>query len=190
MTYLKPITPNQFPNSLTQTQFIQSVLTGISGLPGELVRPKWQKEMPKQPDIDTNWLAFSESVLTPNANLFIGVQPDGKNITSRQSRLEVQLSFYGPRALEIYGIVADGFQIPQNLEALRFARMGFTEIGAGTRVPDLVNERWVNRLECTLVLQVEAQRTYPILTLIGATGTIHTTLVNGDNELDFKTKIP
>lgn len=186
--YLIPGSSQGLPGGLTLIQFIQTVLVGISNLTPTLVRPKWQVAPPVQPDLATNWLAFQIVFNTPDANGFVGVADDGTSSTyQRQEGLEIDCSFYGPNAMENAALVRDGFQIQQNLEALRLANMGFTEVGPARHIPDLVNERWIDRVEQPLFLRRQVQRIYPILSIVSALGTIHTVLGNEEYLLNFLT---
>ncbi len=264
------------PGALTYKQFLQQVFVGISGLPAELVRPKWQKNPPKSPDIDVNWIAFGlgkklhdfnialipslgapatgfikfgpcnpqpndtvtvngvvitfvasgatgnrvnigtnsaetadnlQAFLGASANTHINVASytvftqavsityntvgaDGNsftlsarsgsiilsgetltngntsnNSTQRHQEQEINCTFYGPQSDEYVDIIADGFQISQNLEALRLANMGFVCTNDATQVPDLINERWVDRYEMTVRLaKTRIQKSfYPVL---------------------------
>jgi hypothetical protein len=137
-----------------------------------------------------NWLAFGVSNQVPEANSYIGVQADGTNISSRHEKLEIQLSFYGPNADETYGLLRDSLQVQSNRMALRVAQMGFQELSNGQRVPDLINEKWVNRLEATRVLTRQVLRVYPILTFLSVNGTVHTVVGNEQYLLNFKTVTP
>lgn len=188
MTYIQPTSTLAVPNGLTLTQFLQTVLVGISGLPGPLVRPKWQIEPPKQPDLAVDWLAFGINATLPDANLWIDTDSDGTTNTQRHEVIEIGVSIYGPEADETYGLLRDGFQIPQNLEALGQANMGFVEIGPGRKIPDLVHERFINRVEASIFLRREIQRVYPIVSLLSASGTIHTVLGNETYLLDWETQ--
>jgi hypothetical protein len=173
--YLLPGSPPVLQGTLTLSQFIQTVLVGVSGLSGEFVRPNWQPAPPKQPDLSVNWLAFGIESSTPAANSFVGIDPTGQteNVYSqRHETLEVQCSFYGPASYDLMTIVRDGFQVQQNLASLTAAKMGFTEIGPATHIPDLVNERWIDRWQASIFLQRMIQRTYPILTFLSVSGTI------------------
>ena len=284
--YLQPAPQfPQLPGELTFNQFLQQVFQGVSGLPGELVRPKWQVNPPKQPDLYTNWLAIAltknkgdtfpwnstspgqqaagflkiirnplpSDTVTLNGivitfvitsptdyEVMIGEYPNetaqnlctflqnsentaltvatytsyansvnilygvigtagnaytlaksnpvipgiflsGPTLTNggtadsyfqNMEELEVQCAFYGPQALEMSSLVRDGFQIQQNLEGLGLANMGYVACSEATHVPDLLNERWVDRYEATYRFRREVQRVYPVLYLLSARGTI------------------
>jgi hypothetical protein len=172
--YLAPATSQSLPGGLTLTQFIQSVIVGISGVNGSLVRPKWQEAPPKQPDISVNWIAFAVELGNPDQNAYVELRSDGSSTVQRQEKLEVKCSVYGPAAIETISILRDGFQIQQNLEALRAANMGYRGVSNTTPSADLYNERWYNRYEVTISLARQVQRTYPILSFVSASGTIHT----------------
>lgn len=185
--YLLPTQTQQPPRGLNLTQFIQTVLVGVSGIQGNLVRPKWQIAPPQQPDIDINWLAFGITSSDPDANSYVGMDSEGATTSQRQEGLEIGCSIYGPEALDISGLIRDGFQIQQNLEALRASNMGFTEVSRASHVPDLVNERFINRIEMTVMLRRQVQRTYAIVSVLSASGRIHTVLGNEEYLLAWQT---
>jgi hypothetical protein len=181
--YLKPATTVELPSELTFTQFIQTFLAGISGLPGEMVRPDWQPDPPERPDIATDWLAFGVAESDPTFSSYLATTTDAGNpfISQRQESFVIKVSIYGPAALENYRILRDGFQIQQNLEALTTASMGLIEVGKAIRNPELIGERWFNRWETFIAMRFESQRTYPVLTLLSASGTLWAPAAVDDN---------
>lgn len=174
--YLKPTSTLNPPRGLNLIQFIQTIVVGISGIDGTLVRPKWQVEPPKQPDIMVNWIAMGIANQNPDTFAFVGMDSDGNTEFSRNEEIEVSCSLYGPDALEIAGVLRDGLQIPQNLEVMRQANMGLIETGRPNHVPDLVNERFINRIEMSIFLRRQVQRVYVILPIVSAQGTIYSPL--------------
>lgn len=187
MSYLQPTSTLPIPGRLSLTQFIQTVFVGVSGLPGPLVRPKWQVEPPKQESLTTNWMAIGIDAAIPDANGFLGADSHGIVNSQRHETLEIGLSIYGPDALDTYGLLRDGFQIPENREALRSANMGFVEITAARKVPELVHQRFIDRVVGSVFLRREIQRVYPIVTLISATGTIHSVVGNEQYLINWET---
>lgn len=185
--YLDPTTTQALPGNLTLTQFIQTVLVALSDLPGAFVRPKFQIEPPKQPDATVNWLAFAIVDSNPDTNASVSIDENGVTTLRRQREFEVQCSFYGPAALDIAELVADGFQLQQNVEALRAANMGYGYIDRARRVPDLVNERWIDRWEQTVYLRRQTKRVYPVLSILSASGTIHSFTGNEEYLANWQT---
>lgn len=185
--YLLPTSTTPLPGGLTLTQFIQSVLVGISGLNGTFVRPRWQESPPKQPDITVDWLAFGISFGAPNTNSYVDMDESGNTISQRQQDLKIQCAFYGPDSMDYANIVSDGFQIQQNLEAMSAANMGYASTGEIFQVPDLINERWFTRVEMEVILRREIQRVYPVLSFVSAKGTINTILKTGEYTRNWQT---
>lgn len=184
-SYLPPKTTNPFPNGLSLTQFLQMVLVGISGLPGNRVRPNWQVQPPTNPANDVNWLAFGVDIVSPDANAYFGIDPDNnlKSNMQRHEAIELGCAIYGPEALETYGVLRDGFQVPQNRYALFDNDMGFVEILPARKVPELINELWYNRVQTSIILRREIERSYGVPTVVSASGVIYTDLE--DYSLDW-----
>jgi hypothetical protein len=181
--YVLPTSTTPVSPKLTFNQFLQTVFVGITGLPGTMVRPKWQAEPPDQPDISVDWMAIGVETASPDANGYFwqsSSMSNGPSVSLRHELLEVSVAIYGPNDFKTYGYLRDGFQIPQNLFALRSALMGFVEIGPARHVPDLVHERYIQRIQASVFLRREVQRFYAVPSLVSASGVIDTdTFVNG-----------
>lgn len=174
------------PAGLTFIQFIQQLLVGLSGFDGKLVRPQWQQQPPKQPDIDTNWLAFGLGSATPDNNAYVAIDKDDNPIVQRNELIPIIVSVYGPLAYDNIGLIRDGFQLTQNLTTLLKAKVGFAYDTPAQHIPDFFNERWYDRWRCEFFVRRQIQRTYPLLSFLSANGTIYTQTATNENfELPF-----
>lgn len=168
------------PTGLTLIQFIQTVFVGISGFPGSLVRPNWQPEPPKEPDLNVNWMSFGIQSITPDANAYEGYIPAADPsdppvpYLQRNELLQINVSVYGPCAYDNTGLIRDGFQLSQNLTSLKIANMGFAYDEPAQHAPDLVGQRWFDRYVQNIFLRRQIQRTYPILSFVSASGITYT----------------
>lgn len=133
-----------------------------------------------------DWLGFGIESAAPDFSAYLVPSEGGGPIqTQRQESLTLSFSIYGPNAMDTYGLLRDGFQIPQNRIALFNANMGYTEITPGRHIPDLVNQRWIDRVQCNVVLTRKIQRIYPVLTFTSATGIIYVPDVTTDYQIDW-----
>lgn len=159
---------------------VQSAVAGITGLNGTLVRPRWQAVPPNQPSVDTSWAAVGVTRKTPDANAFIAHDPTGEGADKmqRHETIEVLVSFYGPAASANAARLRDGLSIAQNRDMIRTATgptgvdvgMSFVSCGETIVVPDLVNTKWLRRVDLPLTFRRRIDRTYPVLNLLSAQG--------------------
>lgn len=180
------LTPSS-PPPLTDASLeaiLQQLVVGLTGLPGRLVRPRWQSTTPKQPEPSTNWCAIGVTSITPDANPAIlhNAAGGGSDTLFRHEQIEVLLSFYGPQGQQYAAQVRDGFWLPQNNDALKANLMGFVEADVLRSVPELVNQQWVRRYDFSVWLRRQVVRTYPVLNLLSAAVITEsdTPLLNGD----------
>lgn len=169
------------PAGLTFVQFIQQLLVGLSTFPGNLVRPEWQVEPPKQPDINTNWLAFGLGQASADFNAVVETDLAGVTTMQRNELIPISISVYGPAAYDNIGLIRDGFQLPQNLTTLRNAKVGFAYDTPAIHVPDFFNERWYDRWRLEIYVRRQIQRVYPILSFVSASGVIYTQTATNEN---------
>lgn len=171
--YLVPTLPT-FPGGLTLIQYIQKVIVGVTGIAGDKVRPKWQKQPPKVlPNPEDLWCAFGVTTVNPDANAFVKTAEDGEASTlQRHVELIVGVSFYGDNCVAYADLLRDAFQIAQNREALRAANMGFKETSESLYVPELHGQAWFPRCDINVVLRMQVDREYNILSFETASGNI------------------
>lgn len=171
------ITPNAGPPTPLEDaaleNFFQAVIVGLTGLPGNMVFPRWQATPPLIPPITSAWASvgiieapadtYAYEIHDPAAN-----GGAGQSYLARNEQLGVLCSFYGPSARGLAGVVRDGLQIGQNREALQLAGMTMTDCGDTLSVPALINNQWYSRIDMTVRFRRAVVRTYPILNLLSA----------------------
>lgn len=153
---------------------LQAVVVGITGLPGEMVRPRWQPKPPKQPEISQDWCAIGVMTTTPDntpAVIHDG-SGDGSSTLRRHAGLDVLASFYGPNAGSYAALLADGLYIAQNREALMRDGLALIEVEAARNASDYVNTLWRRRIDLPIRLRRRIDRTYPVLNVKQGVGSI------------------
>lgn len=189
--YLSPSNINGELNDQALEIFLQQVVVGITGMPGNMVRPRWQPEPPNIPDFGMNWASIGESeprkrdswaavIRTPggygeNPYGVSGYGDESLSIVIRNEILSILCSFYGPGAQANCELLAMGLALPQNREAMQLNGFGLVG-GAGDMVtaPALLKDRWTYRVDLPFQLRRQQQYTYSILDLLGAEGTLST----------------
>src|SRR5450830_286484 len=75
---------------------LQGFVAGVTGLPGSLVRPRWQPTVPKQPPLDANWCAIGVTDTDPDAVPTILHNGAGNGVDNlyRNEVITVLASFY------------------------------------------------------------------------------------------------
>lgn len=149
---------------------IQAAITGITGLPGSLIRPMWQASVPKQPEPSVTWVAMGVTAITPDQGPYIEHQSAGQGADTyqRHEDLEVFCSFYGPQAQTYAAVLRDGLAIPQNNEALGSQGLAWVECGPLRPAPELFNQQWIRRYDLTIRLRRQVKRTYTVLNILSA----------------------
>jgi hypothetical protein len=116
---------------------IQGAIVGITGITGQLVRPRWQLEPPDAPDVGTNWCAFG--IVDRDQDTF-GVEqwnPEAGNETViRHETINILASFYGPGCDGLAMQLRDGLILAQNREALGGQGLEFISCGKPQRAPE------------------------------------------------------
>ncbi|EKS9840587.1 hypothetical protein QDD82_001373 [Burkholderia cepacia] len=149
---------------------VHDLIAGVTSLQPDLVRPRWQPTVPKQPEPSVDWCAFGVQEQEPDAGPAIQHDGtgDGHDTYIRHQDVDVMCTFYGPRAKGYAQRLADGLAIPQNREQLQLLDMAFVGVGAIRPAPDLINQQWVRRYDMTVTLRRKITRTYAVLNLKSA----------------------
>lgn len=157
-------------------RFLQGLVAGITGTPGNLVRPRWQEEPTNVPPFGTSWIAIGESRRTKDTFAAVfhqspSVGPDN-DLVIRNEILEVQCTFYGPNARGNAELLFMGFDVAQNRELLQQSGYGFVECGQPTVGADQVHAKWVRTVEVPFRLRRVQEFKYPVLSILGAQVTV------------------
>ena len=170
--YLQDVTPPA--EGVALRRFIGELLRGVTGLPGDLVRPSWQENPPPMPAFGTDWLAYGVTARRVEAGEpWQAEMADGSGAALRRHEmLDVQVTAYGTNAEAILASLRDGLDVAQNREQLFLAAVTVADCGQIVHAPELVNNRWWNRADMTITLRREVRREYPILAFLAALGDI------------------
>lgn len=161
--YLSPSSINGDLNDSALADFLQTVVVGITGLDGSFVRPRWQVEPPNKPALGTNWVGLGVHSRKPD-----GFPYERVGRLYRQEILGILCSFYGPNSEANAELLSLGFQVDQNLEAMKLQGFGLIEVDDPLSVPELVHERYVYRVDLGFRLRRVQIYDYSVLTLSGA----------------------
>lgn len=152
----------------------QQMIVGLTGLPGNMVRPRWQPTVPKQPEPNVNWCAIgvTNSEADPNPAMIHNPAGDGSDTLQRNEILTVLASFYGPNASANAAQARDGIFVSQNNAMLGTYSMGLVSAGPKRPAPELVNQQWIRRYDFEIKVRREIIRTYNVLNILSADGTV------------------
>ncbi|MFP5276980.1 MAG: hypothetical protein ACLGPM_07685 [Acidobacteriota bacterium] len=175
--FLAPTSTGGDLNDDALQDFLQTIIVGITGLAGNLVRPRWQDEPPNVPDAGTNWAAIGPGE-RERERFSARKQTANGVVVIRNRILQILCSFYGPDAETNGELLAMGFEVPQNREALTWqngAWSGFNLVGGvegPVIAPALIKGKWYYKADYTFKIRQQQQYTYPVLTLEQATATL------------------
>lgn len=152
---------------------LQTVVVGITGLPGQLVRPRYQPRPPHRPDQDTTWCAVGAAAFPATSRTTThDSDADGQDVVVTTRSIDVLVSAYGLQALEVVSRLADGLLVGQNRDELRRNGLVVTDIGEPLHAPELIGGVWEDRYDLTISMQWETRRSYGVLNILDAPGGI------------------
>lgn len=161
------LTPNASPAPLegqALLNFIHDWMCGICGLPGNMMRPRWQPEPPNIPQDGTDWAAFGitgKASDTFAAELHFGTGL-GYNEVRRHEVISVIVSFYGPNADNYCHTLREGMQVAQNREVLGLNNFGLVASGDVVTMPEMIKDKWLYRVDLTFQLRRQIVRDYGV----------------------------
>ncbi len=141
---------------------LHDAIVGLTGINGKLVRPRWVPEPSTQPSFDENWVAFGIPRTVPDYASYEEVIVDGVTQIQRDELLFVLHSFYGPNCKALAERMRNALDVSQNRAALRAAGLLFKEAQEPVVLPALLKEKWVKRVDITIVYARRAIHTYAI----------------------------
>jgi hypothetical protein len=155
--------------------YLQQFVAGVASLDSTLVRPRWQPEPPTIPDFDVTWVAVGTTRKKPiglyGAVIHNPADP-GSDLMQRHEDIDVLCSFYGPEAEAYANNLSNGVMVDQNRAELRRVGLAFVEISQGVRIPELIKNQWLDRVDKMIYLRRIVQRVYPILNVLESQGTV------------------
>ena len=128
------------------TAALQTMIATLGGLPGNLVRPRWQPMPPTQPPAEVTWASVGITrteaddypfLLHDGATQLVGAAGPGVDRMQRHSTITVIATFYGPQAEMVAGAWRDALYIQQNWEPLFALGLKFRDIQDLARDIDL-----------------------------------------------------
>lgn len=172
--YLVPTVPSPPLEDAALDAVFQQMIVGLTGLPGNMVRPRWQTTVPKQPEPSTNWCAIGVTNSEADANpaMIHNGAGEGSDTLQRNEILTVLASFYGPNASANAAQARDGIFVSQNNAMLGTYSMGLVSVGPKRPAPELVNQQWIRRYDFEIRVRREIIRTYNVLNILSADGTV------------------
>ncbi|GBU18027.1 MULTISPECIES: hypothetical protein [Methylobacterium] len=178
--YLAPTSPAP-ATDLDLDQVLQALVVGLTGLPGDWVRARWQpnddlgEERPRIPSIGTTWCAVgvTDTMRDDQPAQIHRSAGDGSTILIAHETVTALASFYGPKGDGYASLMRDGLSIAQNREDLTRMGMALYDVDPVRRVPSIMNTRTRRRADLIFRLRRRVERIYPILNVLKGVGTVH-----------------
>lgn len=161
---------------VTLEDVLHDFIAGVTGLGGNLVRPRWQASAPRVPGPDAAWCAFGivgRRQLNFPVVAHVG-DGDGHDEITVQEELTVLASFYGPSSTDLAVAMRDGAHLEQNRAGLRPFGIALTRADSITEVPEVHAAQWLSRSDLVLIMRRETTRQASVLNIVRASGSVAT----------------
>jgi hypothetical protein len=173
--YLTPTTPLPLDDEELGRR-LSNLVAGVTGLPGSMVRPRWQPVAPPLPLPSQDWAAVGVISYPSGSGAPQAIHipdGDGHDLQVRDEEIDCLASFYGPHCSALARLCRTGLWVPQNWEQLLPLGMNLRDTGAITIVPENINEAWYRRADLSFTLVQDLRRAYAVLNILSAQGLIH-----------------
>ena len=156
------------------------VLAGITGLPPNMVRPRFQPTVPNQPGYEENWVAFGVTVTEQDVypyhrHVSSLESPQGATIVERDEYMDVLCSFYGSNNHEYMARWREGLAIEQNRYTMGDLGIKLVAVGKNpVSVPALFKNTWTRRVDLSCQFSRRVSVTYGIRSIASAAVELHT----------------
>ena len=147
---------------------IQAIFRHLSGLPGRMVRPRWQPTAPWTPAFEDTWIAVAVTSLDPDE----GVVITDTELTYHET-VEVAVTAYGPNASRCISLARSGLKVPDNIAEVQGHGLFYVRTGSIVTAPELVNTRWLKRYDMSVTFRRKITRQYGINYIASAEATIY-----------------
>ena len=134
--------------------FLQALVVGITGIPGNLCRPRWQPVPLAEPEVGSDWCAIGVTQEDPDEGRpFVthsGTEGSGLGTDFVQvgDTASILASFYGPNARANASALRMGLMVAQNREVLQRANMGLVGMpGVSRFIPAIVSMQTQRRVD-------------------------------------------
>lgn len=169
---------------------LQSLVVGVTGLAGNLVRPRWQAHPPPMPEPTVDWCAISvtDTDREPNISLVHHSDGLGSSTSYEVTVLTVLASFYGPSCNGLADALRTNLMIAQNREPLYATGLALMEMpGKTTFLPEYVNNQALRRADIQILFRRRTAEVWPIENLVEMQGELVTDIAGGDLADPLKT---
>jgi hypothetical protein len=169
-------------------EILAQLAAGVTGLPANLVRPRWQPTPPLQPEANIDWCAIGVTDESGDATIDSvhrstspstadPPDPTGDGYTTTYEVVEqtVMASFYGPSAWSNANLFRVGLSVPQNREVLILQDVTLCVVPRRvTPFFETINSVTYRRCDVEFKLRRTITRNWPIENIQKAQGEIKT----------------
>lgn len=171
--YLAPLSIDHPQNDGDLDAIIQAWVRDMTGLPGDLVRPRWQSTPPPAPPQDVNWVSLGCQQQVLNDYHYMGQVDADTALLQRHETMEYLFTWYGANASGLSIGFRDRAMVTQNRDYIESFGIKLMHIGNANNTPLLVNEVYRPRCDQPVHFRRQIDTLFPIKSLLSAPFVIH-----------------